>query len=130
MSAGDYRSEIRSIRVRDLRSATAAEIIEWVLGAVPFDQRPCLGCSRDRAERPIVLRGPGFHAAIVLDGVPRRRERARVLDVDFYFQSLAAFDSAEALHHMQSLRMRSEIIIDKGSRVQSDRIDDERIAFV
>src|SRR5215471_262054 len=94
------------------RFGVLAEQAVIVLGADIFDQWALL------------------RAAIVLQPRPWRRKRARVLDIRTCFQGLAVIDNAITLDHMQHLGVWRAELVDEGSRVQTDRIDDERIAIL
>src|SRR5215469_8017824 len=94
-SAATRRSEIGLVGLRDrgqLRSMARAVIagVEIVVSRTLGAQAVAFG------EQP--ARVPARKA---LNGVPRRREGARILDVDIRHQGLTAVDHMEALDHMQ-----------------------------
>src|SRR5215469_12564081 len=68
--------------------------------------------------------------AIALHGVPGHREGARIIDVNVHLQRLAAVDQVEALDHVQLFGVWRPEAVDKRPVIESDGIDNERIAFV
>src|SRR5579872_1592545 len=114
-SAGTTNShpalKIRLVRVGDRIDIEAEEILV-VLGAHHLDHRAALD------------------AAVALDRVPRRRERARILHMRVDLDALAAVDDAEALGHVKLLGMRGAEGIDERARVEPDGIDHEGVAVL
>src|ERR1700730_8734686 len=105
------RSEIRLVRLRD-RVDVVAEKLGIVLGANRLAHRA------------------SFYTPVALHGIPRHRERSRILDVHVHFQRLSAFDDAEAFDDMQLFGVWRPERVDEGSGVEPDRIDDERVAIL
>ena len=69
-------------------------------------------------------------APVTLNRIPWRREGARVFHVDIHLKHLAVVDHMEALYHVQLIGVRRLIVVDVRLAGDSDRIDDERVAFV
>src|SRR6266567_261602 len=67
---------------------------------------------------------------IMLDGVPGHCEGARVLNVNVHFQHGTVFDSVEAFDDVKLLGVRRTESVHRRPFIESDRIDDQRIAFV
>ena len=65
-----------------------------------------------------------------LDGVPGHRKSTRVLDVNVRFEHLAVLDQVEALDDVKLLGVRRAESVHPRPVIESDRIDDKRIAFV
>ena len=86
------------------------KMIAVVLGADNFDHRTLL------------------HALVTLDCVPRRREGARILDMDVDLQRLAVVDHAEAFDHVQRVGVRGLVVVDIGVGGDPDGIDDESVS--
>ena len=84
----------------------------------------------------VVLRADDFaqrtpvDAPVTLDGVPRRGEGARVLDMDIDLERLAVVDQAEPFGHVQLLGVGRLIIVDVSLGGDSDGVDDEGVAVV
>ena len=75
------------------------------------------------------VHGPLPYAAPALNGIPRYRECARILDADISLQHIAIIDHAKALDDMELFRVRRAEIIYIGLVVDADRIDHESIAL-
>jgi hypothetical protein len=103
--------EIRRVRVRDGFRVLDVKI-ERILSAGSF------------------VHGALLYAAPTLNGIPRHRECARILDADIRLQHIAIIDYAKPLDNMEFFRVRRAEIIDIGLVVDADRIDHESIAFV
>src|ERR1700730_562552 len=69
-------------------------------------------------------------APVTLDRIPRRREGARVLDMDIHLERLAVLYHVEAFDHVQLVGMRRLIVVDIGLAGDSNVIDDKWIAFL
>jgi hypothetical protein len=68
--------------------------------------------------------------AKALDGVPGHGESAWVLDVNVRFQHLAVLDQVVELDDVKLFGVRRGKSVHPRPVVESDRIDDERIAFI
>src|SRR5215472_1428395 len=122
-------SEIGLCGLRDRHCRQPQEGVR-VLGADRLGQWPFLrgGQHRHGADRHL---GHGrLELAEALDGVPRRREGARILDVEVRLQLLAALDQVQSLDDVQILGVRRPVAVDLRAVVDPDRVDDERIALV
>src|SRR5258706_3455619 len=104
------RSKIRTCCCRH-RANIEIENVLVVLGAAVFLDRSACG------------------AIPALYGRPGHVEGVRVLDPDRVLELLAAIDQLEALDHVQLLGVRRAVIVDKGARVDPDRVDDELVAL-
>ena len=69
-------------------------------------------------------------ALVALVGLPRPVERVGIFDRDVHLQHVAAVDQAPALRDMQLIAVRRPVRINERPGVQTNGIDDQRIAFV
>jgi hypothetical protein len=99
--------------------------------------------SRGRDRRHIVAKEVGIvfganllahrallDATIVLIRRPGRGESARILDARFGFDRLSALGYAVTLDDMELFGVWGLVAVDKGLRIQPDRIDHQRIAVL
>src|SRR5262249_54936764 len=103
-----------------------------IFGADRLGQGAFLG-SRQEGERRAVSLGLGYcllDAPVALDRVPRCCEGPWVFDANVHFQDLAAIDQAPALDHVKLCRMRGFESVHKRLVIQSNGVNDQRIAFV
>src|SRR5438874_8679083 len=105
------QSEVRLFGLRDGTNVVTVEVLV-VFGAAIFFDRPTSG------------------SLPLLDGSPWHGEGAWVFDANGVLQGLAAIHQLEPLNHVQFVRVRSAVIIDKGTIIESDGIDDQIIAYV
>src|SRR5262245_38172124 len=104
-------SEVRLLRYRYRLVVAADHVGRIVLGACDLD------------DLTLELVPP------LIDG-KRRGERDGILDGDDRLQRLAGVDELEPLDDVELLGMRRAPVVDGRLAVQSDGIDDERVAFI
>src|SRR5215467_3205720 len=107
-------------RKEGVRILGAAVLREWTFRCAG---QLCKAVYGNLAHRRLIL-------AEALNGVPGRRICARVLDVNVRLQHVAVLDQVEALDHVKLLGVRRSESVQGYPIVDSDRVDDERIAFV
>src|SRR5215831_7734569 len=66
----------------------------------------------------------------MLDRRPRHVESAWIVNSDEYLQCLAAIGHLEALDNVHLFGMWGAIIVDERAVIQSDRVDNQLVAFV
>src|SRR5262249_51085141 len=101
-----------------------------MFGARVFLKRPSLYGVGQLRQRNIVLGHSRLHAPPAIGRIPRRGESARILNMNAGVHELAALHYAEAFDDMQLFGVRSLVTFDERLGVETDGVDDQRVALV